>query len=182
MVFGFWRKKKEPAREPLAAYDDLIAELERQAGALRRSAATLLSLKADLERDLERAAQKLADLSGRRSTALEGRDARSAQVLEQDLAQASAQAEAGRAALASANDDAQLLLEAASELAGRIAELQTERLGAQARLKVGELTTRALRERAEKVDKLLALDAARDELERAHALAELYREDQRTKL
>jgi hypothetical protein len=34
-----------------------------------------------------------------------------------------------------------------------------------------------MRERVDRIEKVLALDAARDEIERAHALADIYREE-----
>jgi hypothetical protein len=44
-------------------------------------------------------------------------------------------------------------------------------------LAVGGAISTALREQVERFDKLLAVDAARDEIERAHALADIYREE-----
>ncbi|MGZ3461402.1 MAG: hypothetical protein ACXU86_23165, partial [Archangium sp.] len=76
-----------------------------------------------------------------------------------------------------AEQDGKLLQEAAADLGNRLAELRTERESASARLAVGGLVTGALREQVERFEKVLAVDAARDEVERAHALAEIYREE-----
>src|SRR5690606_14579285 len=68
MFFGFWRKKrkerKKPA-DPLAAFDQLIEDLERQAAEVRKSAATLLAIKGELTRSAERYTRQMADMAGR---------------------------------------------------------------------------------------------------------------------
>ena len=81
------------------------------------------------------------------------------------------------AALAQVEGDAAALAEAARGVAAQVEELERERRSARARLAAGTLVTAALGAQVEKVEQFLALDAARDEVERAHALAELYRED-----
>ncbi|MHB8879155.1 MAG: PspA/IM30 family protein [Myxococcaceae bacterium] len=185
MVFGFFkRKKKQPpkgAADPIAAYDGLIEDLERQAAAIRRSAATLLSLRGELTRDVERCTRKVADVEGRIEKATQGHDHRAEGVLQRDLAEAGELLDTSQKALAAAEADSTLLLEAAQDLQARTRELRAERAGARARLSVGLAVSGALRERAEKIEKVLALDAARDEVERAHALAEIYREEQKTR-
>ena len=183
MFFGFGKKKKgkAAAADPIAAYDGLIEDLERQAAAIRKSAATLLSLRGELTRDVERYQRKLADVEVRLGLARERLDSRAEKVLERDLREAGELLETGRKALAAADDDSRLLLDAAQDLSARTGELRAERTSARARLSVGAAVTGALRERAEKIDKVLALDAARDEVERAHALAEVYRDEERGK-
>ncbi|XXF75285.1 hypothetical protein P2318_19660 [Myxococcaceae bacterium GXIMD 01537] len=178
MLFGFWRKKaeKKPA-DPLAAFDQLIEDLERQGAEIRKSAATLLALKGDLGRAVERYSRRLEELASRAAVAQERGDAKSATVLSRDRAQAEALLESSRESLARAEQDSQLLLEAASELSTRVVELRMERDSASARLRVGGLVSDALRERVERFEKVLAVDAARDEVERAHALADIYREE-----
>ena len=183
MVFGFGKKKQKKAApvDPIAAYDGLIEDLDRQAAAVRRSAATLLSLRGELGRDVERYERKVADIAARIAEARRRVDSRAEAILARDLKDASQMVDAGRQALASADDDARLLLDAASNLGNRTATLRAERSSARARLSVGLAVTGALKERSEKIDKVLALDAARDEVERAHALAEIYREEAKDK-
>ena len=180
MFFGLLRRrKKEPSRpaDPLAAFDQLIENLERQAAEVRKSAATLLALKADLVRAEERYSRRLLELTSRRATAKERCDARAVRVLEKDQAQAEDLLAGTRDSLARAESDGRLLLEAASELGDRVVELRRERESASARLTVGGLVTDALRERVARFDQALVVDAARDEIERAHALADIYREE-----
>jgi phage shock protein A len=183
MVFGFGKKKqkKPEAVDPIAAYDALIEDLERQAAAVRQSAATLLSLRGELGRDVTRYERKVADIEGRVAEAKRRLDTRAEAVLSRDLSEAAQLVDTSHKALASAGDDARLLLGAAQELADRITALRAERSSARARLSVGLAVSGALKERSMKIDKVLALDAARDEVERAHALAEIYREDEKGK-
>lgn len=176
MLFRFWRKKEKPA-DPLAAFDQLIEDLERQGAEIRKSAATLLALKGDLSRAVERYTRRLEDLGSRYAVAESRGDTRSMATFERDRSQAEALLESTRESLARAEDDSRLLLEAASELGQRVTELRVERESASARLAVGGLVTTALRERVERFEKVLAVDAARDEIERAHALADIYREE-----
>ncbi|WP_426751594.1 PspA/IM30 family protein [Myxococcus sp. Y35] len=180
MFFGlFGKRKKEPSRpaDPLAAFDQLIETLDRQAAEVRKSAATLLALKADLARAEERYARRLEALTSRRATAKERGDVHAVRVLEKDQAQAEDLLATTRDSLARAESDGRLLLEAASELGDRVAELRRERDSASARLTVGGIVTEALRERVARFDQALVVDAARDEVERAHALADIYREE-----
>ncbi len=182
MFFGlFGKRKKQPSRpaDPLAAFDQLIEDLDRQAAEVRKSAATLLALKADLSRAEERYTRRLAELTERRATAKERQDAHAVRVLEKDLAQAEEWLATTRDSLERAEADGRLLLEAAGELGDRVAELRRERASASARLTVGGLVSEALRERVARFEQALVVDAARDEVERAHALADIYREDRR---
>lgn len=179
MLFGLFRKKdkkKKPA-DPLAAFDQLIEDLERQASEVRKSAATLLALKGELTRSVERYTRRLAEIAERRAVADSRGDAKSASVLLRDQEQTEALLKSTRDALERAETDAGLLMEAASEVGARVVELRTERQSASARLVAGGLVTGAMRERVDRIEKVLALDAARDEIERAHALAEIYREE-----
>ncbi|WNG48305.1 hypothetical protein F0U60_32370 [Archangium minus] len=182
MLFDWLRKKKTPKKpqlptDPLAAFDQLIEDLERQAAEVRKSAATLLALKGDLTRSQERYLKRLEDISQRRAVADEQGDTKIAQTLERDRAQTEALLNTTRESLNRAEQDGKLLLEAAADLGNRVAELRTERESASARLAVGGLVTGALREQVERFEKVLAVDAARDEIERAHALADIYREE-----
>ncbi len=178
-MFGFFkRKKKSPTpSDPLAVYDGFIEALERQGAEVRKSAATLLALRADLTRDAEKYATRSKELTARLGTAEAKADARAVKTLRRDLEEAMHLREQSEKALVLANEDAQLLLEAAADTASRVAELKSERQSARARLASGLVVSAALRQRVEEFNKVVALDAARDEVERAHALADVYRED-----
>jgi chromosome segregation ATPase len=180
MIFGFWRKKKKEQKkpaDPLAAFDQLIEDLERQASEVRKSAATLLALKGELTRSAERYTRKLADMAERYKTAEASADIKAMQVFHRDQQQTEALLKSTREALERAEQDSKLLLEAANEVGERVTELRTERQSASARLMAGNLVTGAMIEKVERVDKVLAVHAARDEIERAHQLAEIYREE-----
>jgi phage shock protein A len=180
MVFGFGKKKdKKPPepKDPIAAYDGLIEDLDRQAAEVRKSAATLLSLRGELSRDVERYRMRGEDIRARLATAQEKGDVRAARVLGRDLEESDQLLETSRQALASAEEDGRVLVDAAQELAKRLSELRAERQSARARLSVGVAISTALKEHSARIDKVLALDKARDEVERARALADIYRED-----
>ena len=179
-MFGWFRKKKTPPRpaDPLAAFDQLIEDLERQGAEVRRSAATLLALKGDLTRGEERYLKRLEELDKRRALAEERGDKQVSAVLLRDKAEAEKLLQSTRDSQARAEKDARLLLEAAADLGRRVTELKAERESASARLAMGGMVTQALKDQVERFDKLMALDAARDEVERAHALADIYREEQ----
>ncbi len=182
MLFDWLRKKKTPKKperptDPLAAFDQLIEDLERQGAEVRKSAATLLALRGDLSRSQERYVKRLEDIARRRAVADEQGDAKIALALERDRSQTEALLNTTQESLNRAEQDGKLLLEAAADIGNRVAELRIERESASARLTVGGLVSAALREQVERFDKVLAVDAARDEIERAHALAEIYREE-----
>lgn len=179
MLFGFWRKKdKKKPVDPLAAFDQLIEDLERQGAEVRKSAATLLALKGELSRSLERYTRQREDI-GQRLAVVEARgDGKGAQVFRRDQAQTEALLRSTREALDRVEQDSRLLLEAATGIGARATELRIERQSASARLTAGSLVTSAMREQVDRIEKVLAVDAARDEVERAHALAEIYREEQ----
>ncbi|MBU8900936.1 hypothetical protein DRW03_30670 [Corallococcus sp. H22C18031201] len=180
-MFGFWKKKAPVAPvSPLATFDSLIEGLERQGAEVRKSAATLLALKGDLGRSVERYTRRLEDIASRRLTAETRGDARAVDVLERDRAQAEQLRAAARASLERVEQDSRLLLEAAAELGARVVELRSERESASARIAAGGVVTEALRARVQRFEQVLALEAARDEVEKAHALAEIYREEQRS--
>jgi phage shock protein A len=184
VAFGFWRRKKAAAKpvDPIAAYDGLVEDLQRQGSEVRRSAATLLALRGDLERDRDRNAKRAEDARVRCAEAAEKGDARAERVLRRDHEQSLKKVQAAEEALAEAEADAELLLEAAREIADQVAELEAERDSARARFKAGQVVTEVLRERAHKFSQVLALDAARDEVERAHQLAQIYREERKAKV
>ncbi|MCY1044735.1 hypothetical protein OV208_25700 [Corallococcus sp. bb12-1] len=178
-MFGFLKRKKTPpaAVDPLATFDRLIEDLERQAAEVRKSAATLLALKGELARGVTRYTARLGDISGRRQTAQERGDPKGVGVLERDRVQTERLLESTRESLRRAERDSELLLSAAGELGERVADLRIERESASARMAVGSVITDTLREQVERFDRVLALEAARDEVEKAHALADIYREE-----
>jgi phage shock protein A len=179
MKLPFFRRKKAPApaADPLAAYDALLDEVERQAADVRRAAATLLAARGELARAAERATREGEALEGRRAEAERLGEGRVAAVLVRDVEAARARAAQARQALARTERDGPLLLEAARRLAGEAEALRAERGGAVAQLAADRAVVGALRERVDRVSRALALDAARDEVERAHQLAEIYREE-----
>ena len=180
MLFGWFRKKdkkKKAPEDPLAAFDQLIEDLERQAAEVRKSAATLLALKGELTRSVERYSRRLLELDERRAVADSRGDAKSSSVLMRDRQQTETLLKSTREALERSETDSRLLLEAANDVGARVLELRTERQSASARLVAGGLVTGVMRERADRIERVLALDAARDEIERAHALADIYREE-----
>jgi phage shock protein A len=173
-------KRKAPTKkleDPLAIFDAAIASLEQQAGEVRRSAATLLALKGELMRDEEKQRRRLKELDSRLADAVRAGDAKAQATLEKDRRDATHRLEETAVALARVTEDAELLKETAEELGRQLSELKDERLSAKARMSAGVAVTEALRAQAAQLDRVLKLDAARDEVERAHALADLYRED-----
>lgn len=178
MVFGLFKKKPpvEPKRtDPLAVFDSVIASVERQGAEVRRSAATLLALRAELARDLDKYRQRVTELEDRVARA--SGEPKAEKTLQRDLSEARRMLEKTREAQLEAERDAKLLMEAAEDLARQLGELREERQGARARLSAGLMVSDALKAQVASFDRLMKLDAARDEVEKAHALAELYRED-----
>lgn len=178
-MFGFFKKKTKqaPARreDPLAIFDEVIASTERQAAEVRRSAATLLALRSGLSRDEQKYRDRLATVKERLSNA--ELEPAVEKTLRRDELDAQRLLDRTAEALAQADADSKLLLETAEALRGQLQALQEERQSARARLSAGLSVSDALRQQAASFEKLMRLDAARDEVERAHALAELYREE-----
>ncbi|HZI03466.1 MAG TPA: hypothetical protein VEZ71_05560, partial [Archangium sp.] len=91
MLFDWLRKKtpKKPERpkDPLAAFDQLIEDLERQGAEIRKSAATLLALRGDLARSEERYAKRLEELTKRRAQADAQGEGKISATLERDRTQ-----------------------------------------------------------------------------------------------
>lgn len=179
-MFGFFKKKAPPPKvsdDPLAAFDAVLESMERQGQELRKSAATLLSLKTQLGRDEARYQQQLRDLEARIAEAAELGDAKAEQVLRRDVLATQHRLEETLKARAQADEDAGLLSWAVQEHVTRLEALKDERQSAQARLSAGVVVSEALKARVDEVERVLKLDRARDEIERAHALADIYRED-----
>ncbi|MFZ5446947.1 MAG: hypothetical protein ACOZQL_43570 [Myxococcota bacterium] len=178
MVFGLF-KKKPPAEkkgaDPLAVFDSVIASVDRQGAEVRKSAATLLALRGELTRDHDKYGKRITELEARLVRA-DG-DAAVERTLRRDLDEARRMLEKTREALGEAERNSRLLLDAAEELSKQLSELREERQGARARLSAGLMVSDALKAQVASFDRVMKLDAARDEVEKAHALAELYRED-----
>lgn len=175
-MFGFLRRKK-PRADPLATYDAFVEQLERQGVEIRRSAATLLALKGDLARTATRHRERLREVRDRIVEARTRGDGKAAEILARDEAQVQRLLSTVESSLARATVDAELLLDAAKRLGSELEALKAERDSAAARLTAGLAVTETMRQRSADLARVLALDAARDEVERAHALAEIYRED-----
>lgn len=178
---GFFRKKPPPKKDvdPLEAFDAMIASLERQGAEVRKSAATLLALRGELSREREKLQKRLGGIDERRQRA-KG-DATVERTLDRDEADAKRALEKADESMSGAERDGKLLMETAASIATQLTELKEERLSARTRLSAGLMVSDALKARVANFDKVMKLDAARDEVERAHALAELYREEAETK-
>jgi phage shock protein A len=176
-VFGLFKKKAAPAKptDPLGVFDAVIASLERQGAEVRKSAATLLALRSELTRDQEKYETRLNNTRQRLDRA--SGDAKAAKTLARDVEEAQQLLNTTKEAHAQAEANAKLLMEAAEDLSRQLAELREERQSARARLSAGVMVSEALKTQVANFDRVLKLDQARDEVEKAHALAELYRED-----
>lgn len=181
-MFGLFRRKRPKPVDPLAAYDGAIEALEREGAAIRQSAATLLVLRAELLRSISKQSAKAAELSRRLEEAKAKDDLLSVRTLGRDLEQLSQRIALNREALAKVEADAATLTDSAEELQRRQGDLVAEREGAHAQLALGQAAITAFVPPSHKVERTVALDAARDEVERAHALAEIYREERLGKL
>ena len=178
MAFRWFRRRPAPAPDPIAAYDDLVSDLSAEAAELRRAAATLLTVRARLGRELAAIEEVGRTLRDRADRARAAADRRSQDVLGADVEREERRATALREELARTESDVEQLEEAARRVAGQVDQLRSERDLAAARFTAGTaLASEALRSRADRVRRLVAVDAARDEVERAHALAEVWRED-----
>ena len=176
-VFGFLKKKPAAPKssDPLAVFDAVAASLDRQGAEVRKSAATLLALRSELERDELKYEKRVATVK-EKLQAME-LDAKIEKILKRDLKEAEALVQSTREAHAQAETNAKLLMEAAEDLSRQLADLQEERQSARARLSAGVMVSDALKAQVANFDRVMKLDRARDEVEKAHALAELYRED-----
>ena len=178
-LWPFRSKKKTESRaeDPLTAFDGFIEDLERQGAEIRRSAATLIALRSDLTRTEERQRMRLTDVRDRLAEARTRGDHRAIETLMRDEVTVQKLLASTEESLARASTDAELLLEAAKDLGRELEDLRAERTSAQARLAAGMAITTSMRQRAAQFKQVLALDKARDEVERAHALADIYREE-----
>jgi len=178
MAFRWFRRRPVPPPDPIAAYDDLVSDLSSEAAELRRAAATLITVRARLGRELSEMERVGGTLRERADRARAGGDARTADVLTADARREDGRADGLREELARTETDVEQLEEAARRVASQVDRLHSERDLAAARLTAGTaLAAEAQRSRADRIRRLVAVDAARDEVERAHALAEVWRED-----
>jgi phage shock protein A len=178
MAFRWFRRRPPPAPDPIAAYDDLVSDLSGEAAELRRAAVTLLTVRSRLGRELAGTEEVGRALRGRADRARATGDSRSADVLSTDAEREERRATSLREELVRTDSDVAQLEEAARRVAGQVDQLRSERELAAARLTAGTaLAAEAMRSRADRIRRLVAVDAARDEIERAHALAEVWRED-----
>ena len=164
-------------KDPIAAFDAMLELLDRQGSEVRKSAAALLASRGELQRSQARYARQKEEIGERIRTAAERGDSRAEQVLRRDLEQVELKARATDEALAKVAADAELVLELARDLGEQSATLRDERNSARARFDAEQVLSDALQKRSARIEQVLALDAARDELEKAHALAEIVRED-----
>jgi phage shock protein A len=178
-MWPFKRKAKtEKPRpvSPLQVFDEVIGSLEKQATEARRSAATLLALRGELKREVDKYESRKQNSAARVLLAKAANDAKALRVLEEDTKTAERNLVKTQEAFALATRDSERLVQAAGAIQKQLAELKEERRSAQARLHLGLEVSATLKQQADDFERLMKLDRARDEVERAHALAELYRE------
>ena len=177
MVFGFFRRKPAVPKDsdPLAVFDTVIASLDRQGAEVRKSAATLLALRAELARDEKKYELRVTTTNEKLERA--GDEPKIEKTLRRDVLEAQQLVDRTREALAQAETNAKILMEAAEDLSRQLADLKEERQSARARLSAGVMVSDALKAQVANFDRVMKLDRARDEVEKAHALAEGYRED-----
>ena len=179
MAFRWFRRRRPPPPpDPIAAYDDLVSDLDAEAAELRRAAATLLTVRARLERQQSQGETTARALRDRADQARSRGDAHALEVLTADVQRLQRQGDGLAESLARTEADVAALKEAAGRVAEQVERLRAERDLAAARFTASStLAAEAQRSRADRVRRLVAVDAARDEVERAHALAEVWRED-----
>jgi chromosome segregation ATPase len=176
MGFRDWFSRKPAApSDPLRAYDARLDALAERAALLRRSAATLLAVRRDLDRKLLALQQRTTHARAQAERARDEPDVRA--VLEADLERLGRDGEALTLQRARVDQDALALTGAVGTVEQERETLSREREGAQVQLAATGAVLAARPALEDRIDELIRLDAARDEVERAHALAEIYRED-----
>lgn len=163
--------------DPIDAYDRRIDALSGRGGELRRAAATLLALRGELERGLAAEEGKQRDARARLEQARGKSRADVSAVLSEDLERATERMEAMSNELAQVGEDAKALGASAKEVEREAEQLRRERASAVARLSASVTVARVAHAKSDRLDEILALDRARDEVERARALAEVCKED-----
>lgn len=175
-----WWRSGPPAGDavdPLQTLDGLIADVERQGATFREGAATLLSLRAELRETLRKLQVQAVEVRARWQEVRDAADGeRVAEVLAADLETLERRRAECELQLARADSDAELLLEGARAVQEELGRLKEERESTFHILTLDQTVTRALRARIQRMEANPALERARDEVARAQALAEIYRE------
>ena len=173
---GWTKKKEDEPGDLLAAYDRRLDTLARRGADLRRTAATLLAARGGLDRALEASQAEQEQAAARRAQASGRPDV--LQVIEADLLRAQGRQAALAEERTRIDAEARALAEATARVEAEAEALRRERESAVARLaasrSLAEASSQVL---SESLGELAALDRARDEVERAHALADLAAED-----
>jgi len=176
-LFDWFRKKPAKPVDPIAAYDARIDALAQRAQLLRRSAATLLAVRRDLDRRGAELEAREETAQKRAENARASGDEAAADVLTEDGKRAARDREPLAQQREKVARDATDLAEAVKSVEAESEELQRERDGAKVALAAGQAVLSAKPALTDHFDETLKLEAARDEVEKAHALAEIYRED-----
>lgn len=163
--------------DPLAIYDRQLDGLAKRVQALRRSAASLLAARRELDRKLEAGREKLAALLPRIEQADDAGDRETGAILQSDRARIDREMEHLSEQRLKAGADAEALIEAVGSLEQQREALAREREDAQLRVAAAAEWDTAHGALASRFDEVIALDSARDEVERAHQLAQIYREE-----
>jgi phage shock protein A len=168
--------KKAAEDDPVKAYDQRLDSLQARATELRRSAATLLAARGELDRSIGAAQEQESQARERLVKAAFKPDV--AAVLQADVTRAQERARALSEERGRLEDEAGVLAETVGNIEAEAETLRRERASAQARWTasrtVAAASTRVL---VDSLGEMSALDRARDEIERAHALAQICRED-----
>jgi len=169
-------KPKVAGDDPVKAYDRRLDTLTARAAELRRSAATLLAARGEIDRALK-AAQAAEEQARTRLAQALGRPA-VAKVLESDLKLAQDRQKPLADERERIDAEAKNLAETVSKVEAEAESLRREREAVMARLaasrSVAEASSKVL---SDSFSEMTALEKAREEVERAHALADLARED-----
>ena len=177
-LFDWLRPKRARVPEdPMLAFDRRIDALTARAGALRRSAATLLTVRRELDRKLEGLGRHAQAAQDSEAQAREGGDADTAAVLHADQQRFAGEQAHVREQREKVVVDAAALTDAVQGIEKELETLRRERDSARVQLAARDMLASTRPALEERIDELLHLDAARDEIERAHALAEIYQED-----
>ena len=175
-LLDLFRRQPKPS-DPLAAYDARLDALAQRAQLLRKSAATLLAVRRDLDRRLDAFTTKEHQAQARAEAARLAGDLQAAEVLARDALSSARDRDALAEQRERVATDAQDLTDAVGALNTEFEQLSRERDAARVALAAGQVVTAAQPALTERFDQVLKLDAARDEVERAHALAEIHRDD-----
>jgi len=178
-LLSWFRKAPKPPADPLAIYDARIDALSRRAALLRQSAATLLAVRRDLDRQLAALDARTAKALAQKDAAAQAGDLESAAVLGADAHALTLDRDPAALRRERVAGDAEDLAAAVKQVQAEVESLNRERAGAEVALATGQAVVAAQPALADHFDERVALDGARDEVARAHALAEIYRDDAR---